>query len=122
MTRRAWAATLVAAVALIAAVVRVPPPIRSAHASVAAPRESFLQRDLHPDWWPQRYIFRLAVGSMSLIPRGATYTIVKTDDAQTADIVRDGLLGLLQYALMPRRYTGNINEAQYVITWDHPSE
>jgi hypothetical protein len=122
MTRQAWAAALIAAAALGAAAERLPSAVQDAYRHTTQPRGSALQRDLEPTYSPQRYLFSLATGAMSLIPRNATYSVALGDGPDIPDIVRDGLVQLLWYALLPRRYTSDFQSAQYIITWDHPSE
>ena len=80
-----------------------------------------MRRDLEPDYWPQPYLFTFVTGARSLIPRNATYSVA-IGNGPEPDIVREGLAPLLWYALLPRRYTSDLSSAQFVITWDHPSE
>ena len=122
MTRQAWAAGLIAAAALGAAAERLPAAIQGAYDQATQPRGSALRRDLEPTYYPQRYLFLFVTGASSLIPRNATYSVAVGDGPDIPDIVRDGLVQLLWYALLPRRYTSDLQSAQYIVTWDHPSE
>jgi hypothetical protein len=122
MTRQAWAAGLISAAALGAAAERLPSAVHGAYHQATEPRGSALRRDLEPTYYPQRYLFPFVTGALSLIPRDATYSVAVGDGPDIPGIVHDGLAQMLWYALLPRRYTSDFQSAQYIVTWDHPSE
>jgi hypothetical protein len=119
MTLRVWAAGSVALLALGLAVARVPAAIRTAYTQVTQPRGSLVQRDLEPLYTPQPFLLQIATAAMQYIPRNATYSVVVGNGPQVGDLVKDGLAPLLWYALLPRRYTPTLPQAQYVITFEH---
>jgi len=122
VTPRVWAAAGVAAAALAIGAAHLPSAVHSAYTHATTSYGSGLQRDLQPTYYPQPYLFRLAVALRRHIPRDATYAVVVGDGPTVPDIVREGLPQLLEYALLPRRYAADVTGAQYIVTWDHPSE
>ena len=110
----------VAVAALAAAAARLPAVAREVYDSATAARGPALRRDLEPAYEPQRYLLRDVVRTLRAVPPGAVYTVAVGPGPNVPELVRDGLVQLLGYALLPRRYTPDARAAQWVITWDVP--
>src|SRR5262249_24894763 len=91
-----------------------------AYDRTAAPDETIQARDLGLalGWQSERVM----TGAAARIPRDATYTVVSGDQPPRTALDREGLLGLIRYWLLPRRYTASLADAGWVIAVHHPSE
>ena len=56
------------------------------------------------------------------LPGGAVYTVVVGDDSRTPPLWHEALAPLLQYWLLPRRYTPDLADADWVATFRESSE
>jgi hypothetical protein len=113
------AAALVA-VALVTAALRVDDVVRLSYDALTAPAESPQQRDLGFVFgWQSRMAMTSAA---NVIPEHAVYTVVLGDSPPLEDAERLGIVSFAQYWLLPRRYTSNLADAQWVIAYHHSSE
>jgi hypothetical protein len=121
---RIFSLTGVAAVAVVLALAtaayRAPGFVRTSYDAATTPHGSTRQRDLG-------YVFGFeselaATRARELLPRDATYTVVTGDIPPPKLYESEGIVGFLRYWLLPRRYTPDVAQAQWVITYHHPSE
>ena len=113
-------AGVVVAVALVVAAARLPEYLRLAWDTVDAPGKPLEQRDLgFALGWQSRQAMTAAA---RVLPRDATYTVVLGDSPPLSALERDGVVTFLRYWLLPRRYTPDLRQAQWVIAYHHSSE
>jgi hypothetical protein len=113
-------AGIVVAVALVVAALRVPDYLRLAWDSVDAPGKPLEQRDLgFALGWQSRQAMTEAA---RVLPRDATYTVVLGESPPPSDLERAGIVTFLRSWLLPRRYTPDLHQAQWVIAYHHSSE
>jgi len=113
-------AAAVVAVALVSALLRTRDVVRTSYDAVTAPGESQQARDLGFVFgWQSRMAMANAA---KVIPRDAVYTVVLGDSPPIESFERDGVTPYFQYWLLPRRYTGTLADAQWVIAYHHSSE
>ena len=111
-------APLLAAVALVAAATTVPALVREI---VDAPPAA--ERWSRPELYPPHVSIPtdVVVRSEQLMPEDALYAIAIGDQYAVADH-GIGVLQALNYFLLPRRWTFDVREAEWIITWGHSSE
>src|SRR5262249_51256319 len=113
-------AAVAVALALAAAAYRVPGVVRTAYGAVSAPGKSTQARDLGFVFgWQSELV---AIRAAALLPRDSIYTIVAGDPPPPKLYESEGIVPFLRYWLLPRRYTPNLAQAEWVITYHHPSE
>lgn len=123
--RAAWplprvGAVIVVALSLYAAAWRVSPVLRGACDALRSSPGSATARELAPaDPWSLAPFIEAA---RQAVPAGATYAVVVGQDPPTDALRASAIPGLLDYALAPRRYTLNVHQAQWVITYHQSSE
>lgn len=112
------AAAVVVALALLAAAARAPGVVQQAYDSATAPGQSATQRELAPFNSP---LSGELVAAAQAIPAKATYTIVFGNEPPVSPSDESGANSAFQYWLLPRRFTPEVDAAQWVITYDEPS-
>lgn len=112
---------LLSLVVLAAAVTRIPATLDTAYTSLTASSESTSQRELAPAAAIQ-VPTELLVNAARVIPRGAVYTVVVGDAPPTTPTLHVGVPQVLRYWLLPRRYTGTVPEAEWVIAYHQSPE
>ena len=113
-------AVVIAVLALIAAGSQAPKIARLAWSQATAPSESLTNRELAAVIIAQDpTMFQKAA---TIIPRNATYSVVVGNEPPTSADFHELLPFLFQYWLLPRRFTRDVHDAQWVISYSHPSE
>jgi hypothetical protein len=113
-------AAVTVAIALATATYRLPGFVRSAYDAITAPQGVAEARDLGFVFgWQSRLA---ATRAAKLLPRDATYTVVTGDVPPPKVYESEGIVPFLRYWLLPRRYTPDPAQAEWVITYHHPSE
>ena len=115
------AAVVISALALIGAASQIPVIARYGWAHAQAHRNPPTQRELAAVVYSQAPSSTF-LDAARLIPRNAVYSIVVGEDPPNPTGFKVAMRFLLQYWLLPRRFTRNIHKAQWVISWHHPSE
>ena len=113
-------AAVVAVLALVAAAGEAPGIVRAAYNSVTSHGPSWNSGELGPS--PAWETSEEMTNATKVLPRNAVYTIVFGNLPPLMPIEQTGILPLFRYWLLPRRYTPNLRDAQWVITYHHPSE
>jgi len=57
-----------------------------------------------------------------IIPRDAVFSVEVGDDPPAAPAVVEAVPGVFRYWLLPRRYTPNLHDAEWIVTFHHSSE
>ena len=114
------AAVVIAVLALIAAGSQAPKIARHAWSRATAPSESVTQRELAAVVYAQAP--EMFLNAARIIPRDATYSVVVGDTPPNTADFHELIPFLFQYWLLPRRFTPNPRAADWVISYDHPSE
>jgi hypothetical protein len=114
-----WAAVAIAAVALAAAVYRVPQLVRIAHRYWDGP--SYTTQ--HSDFDPLRFVVSLEAleRARAVIPPDATYSVVVGDTMPLANDPIE-IPFAFQFWLLPRRQTADPTKADWVIAYHHAAE
>jgi hypothetical protein len=84
----------------------------------------------HPPPLQQRELGGVLYGSMDaaiakatrIIPRGALYSIATGDSPPPDPSFAEAVPGVFRYFLLPRRYTPDVHQARWIVTFHHPSE
>jgi hypothetical protein len=115
------AAVVVVIVALVSVRTRVVDTARSGWETLTTSAPSFEQRNLGapPLGGIETMPMLLAP---EILPPNATYTVVVGDVTPLAPYYHQGLPPLMQYWLLPRRYSPDIHAVDWVITFHQPSE
>ena len=111
---------MVAILALIAGGTQAPKLARLAWSRATAPSESLTDRELAAVIVAQSPDMFLKVAAT--IPRNATYAVVVGDEPPPPSNFPFLIPLLFQYWLLPRHYTHDIHDADWVISYNHPSE
>jgi hypothetical protein len=112
-------AVAIAALSLYAAVSRTAAPIRADRAAVQA-RSASTPRDLVP---AARFsLVPLIEAARRVIPEDAVYTVVVGESPRVDALTAEAVQPMLSYGLAPRRYTPQLADADWVITYHQSSE
>ena len=114
------AAIVISLLALLAACTRVPHIARAGWNHARTPAQSVQQRELAAVVFAQAP--EMFLSAAKIIPRNATYSVVVGDIPETSSDFHEAIPLLFQYWLLPRRFTLNVHDADWVISYDHPSE
>ncbi len=111
---------VIVAICLYSAAGRIRPVVEAAHSAVTTASGSQAQRDLAPaGTWS---LIAFVTAARRVIPRNATYAVVIGQDPPTDGLRVLAIPPLLWYSLAPRKYTQDIQAAQWVITYHHSPE
>jgi hypothetical protein len=110
---------VVAVAALVVAVLHVPGAVRSLiH---PPPARSLVERELVVAYnisvRPE-----VLLGAEKAIPRNATYAIAVGNSPPVASFQVSGIPSLLEYWLLPRKWTPDLHKADWIVSYNHPSE
>jgi hypothetical protein len=113
----------VPAAASVAALVVVVPHVRGAARSLRdrPPARSLAERELVVAYnisVPPEVL----LGAARVIPRNATYAIAVGNSPPVASFQVSGIPSLLEYWLLPRRWTADLRKAAWIVSYNHPSE
>jgi hypothetical protein len=112
-------AVAIAALSLYAAVSRTAAPIRATRGALRANAGS-TPRDLAP---AARFsLVPLIAAAKRVIPRDAVYTVVIGKNPPVDPLTAEAIQPMLSYGIAPRRYTPQLADADWVITYHQSSE
>jgi hypothetical protein len=116
------AAIVVVVVAFASVALRAVETARSGRELIGASTPSRLERELGSSPLGDIDTRSLLLRSREAIPANATYTVVVGDTTPVPRYIHDGVPPLLQYWLLPRRYTDDIHAADWIVAVHASSE
>ena len=114
------ATAVIGLLALVAALSRVPHIGRLGWDRASTPAHSTQDRELAALILAQDP--NLFLRAAKIIPLDATYSVVVGNSPPTNVDLTQGIPLLYQYWLLPRHFTNDVHDADWVITYDHSSE
>lgn len=108
------------ALSLLAAATEAIPALRHAYDSLTAPSRSATEKELTPAYDMLSTQFLLL--ARKTIPQDAVYSIVVGDTPETQPLLHEAIRPLVSYWLLPRRFTEDLDAAEWIVTYHESSE